>query len=246
MFDFPNTWGGVRKNAGRKPKGDEAGVRHAPRQKLKKRFPVHVVTRTLDSLEGLRNPKTYFAMIEALRAGCRRAGFRLIHYSIQNTHIHLLVEADDETALARGLQGLFVRIARALNRVWKRKGRVFADRYFSRILRTPAEVKNALRYVFFNGNKHREAAGLHGNIDFYSSAPWFDGWDRAFRLPGDVPREGPIAKARTWLLSIGWRRHGLLPVGNAPESARVSAWSGAWSGARATRGRRAGDAQRRP
>ena len=32
-----------------------------------------------------------------------------------NNHIHLLCEATDRRALSRGLQGLFVRIAKALN-----------------------------------------------------------------------------------------------------------------------------------
>ena len=44
-----------------------------------------------------------------------------------------------------------IRIARVLNKLWRRRGRVFADRYHDRILKTPREVKNALVYVLANG-----------------------------------------------------------------------------------------------
>ena len=214
-FDFPS-WGGPRKKSGRKPKGVKAGVSHKTRSELKARFPVHVTTTICDGLAGLRNPREYFTVLKAMRQGCNKAGFRLVQYSVQSTHVHMIVEANDRTSLSRGLQGLFVRIARALNRLWERKGQVFADRYHDRILRTPKEVKNCLRYLFFNWKKHTEDAGIYGNIDLYTSAPWFDGWNRPFKPPRGVPREGPMAAARTWLLRIGWRRHGLLPAGNAP------------------------------
>ncbi|HKO91462.1 MAG TPA: hypothetical protein VJU61_09940, partial [Polyangiaceae bacterium] len=72
---------------------------------------------------------------------------RIVHYSIQSNHVHLLVEADDRRALTAGLRGLFVRIAGALNRLWQRRGGVFADRFHERELRTPREVRNSLLYV---------------------------------------------------------------------------------------------------
>ena len=80
---------------------------------------------------------------------------RMVHFSVQGNHIHLIVEADDKKCLSRGLQGLNVRIARAVNRALGRKGNVFADRYHARILKTPTEVRNAVRYVLNNLRKHR-------------------------------------------------------------------------------------------
>ena len=99
--------------------------------------------------------------------------------------------------------------------MWARKGKVFADRYHDRVLRTPREVRNALAYVMHNARKHA-AEGRHVSaphaIDGYSSAPWFDGFRERFTVPGLDVTIRPTADAKTWLLNIGWPRHGLLPL----------------------------------
>jgi hypothetical protein len=134
-----------------------------------------------------------------------RFGFRLVHFSVQSNHLHLIAEARDRHALALGMQGLGVRIAKALNKLWSRRGSVFSDRYHARILRTPREVRNALCYVLNNARRHGLAlAGL----DPFSSARWFDGWSGS-----EGPRVGeygPIVAARTWLARVGWQRHGRI------------------------------------
>ena len=91
--------------------------------------------------------------------GCERDDFRLVHYSLQGNHAHLIVEADDEAALGRGMKALGSRIARAVNRVFRRSGPVLADRYHVRVLRTPREVRNALAYVLLNSRRHAAKAG---------------------------------------------------------------------------------------
>jgi len=83
-----------------------------------------------------------------------RIGFRLVHYSVQAHHVHLIVEAQDREALARGLRGLSIRLARQLNKVLGRRGRLFVDRYYARALSTPREVRNGLRYVLLNTTRH--------------------------------------------------------------------------------------------
>jgi hypothetical protein len=60
------------------------------------------------------------------------------------THIHLIVEAKDRELLSRGMQGLVIRMARQLNKALGRTGRVSADRYFARALKTPREVRRAV------------------------------------------------------------------------------------------------------
>ena len=103
-----------------------------------------------------------------------------------------------------------MRIAKGLNKLWGRKGKVFADRYFDRVLRTPIEVKNALRYVLKNGNHH----GVHreSKPDIFSSGMFFDGW-REYRLSDFTASEPPpLAEARTWLQRVGRRRHGLISI----------------------------------
>jgi putative transposase len=206
--------GGPRKGAGRKPKHGVAGVAHTERGPLASRHPAHVTLKLRSGLPRLRQKAEYTALRTAFARGKDRFGFRLCHFAVLNDHLHLVVEAADRTSLRRGIQGLAIRIARALNRLWRRKGKVFADRYHARPLPTPREVRNALVYVLDNARQHAAAGRMvrapHA-IDLYSSAPWFDG----FRTPPTVrnlPPTRPLAAPRSWLLRTGWRRHGLLDL----------------------------------
>ena len=194
-----------------RPKKADSGVSHLKREALAARFPVHVVMKLDKGLPSMRTKKPFKALRGAFRAGCDRNGFRLNHYSVQGNHLHFIVEATNRTVLSRGLQGLSIRIARALNKLWRRKGRVFADRYFDRILRTPREVRNALQYVLKNTDHHKSHS-TPDPIDIFCSGMFFDGW-REFRL-GELgaSEPPPLAPARTWLQRVGWRRHGLLSV----------------------------------
>ena len=148
------TWGGKRKGAGRKPAGERAGVEHRKRAVLKARFPVHVTWRMKKDVWNLRSARCFRALKTAFWGGANRFGFRLVHYSVQGNHLHLLVEANDEKALSSGMNGMGVRVARRLNRVMGRQGKVLADRYHAHILRTPTEVKRAREYLLHNAPKH--------------------------------------------------------------------------------------------
>jgi hypothetical protein len=226
VLPFRRQRGGSRAGAGRKPKGEKAGVSHRPRAQLAARFPAHVTLKLQRGLPRLRSRREYAALRAAFAAGCTgtaRASssgtFRLCHYAVLNDHLHLIAEAQDRRALSRGLQGLAIRIARALNRLWGRRGTVFADRYHDRILKTPREVRNALRYVLANGKKHaaegREVS-VPGPIDTFTSAPWFDGFRERVSVRGLEVIIRPVTDAKTWMLTIGWRRHGLLSVHELP------------------------------
>jgi putative transposase len=215
-------WGGVRKGAGRKPKnGVAAGVKHEPRAPLAARYPAHVTMKLRGGLPRLRQKREHAALRAAFTKGKERFGFRLVHYVVRNDHMHFVVEAVGRESLRRGAQGLAIRIARALNRLWARKGKVFADRYHDRVLKAPREVRNVLAYVMGNARKHA-AEGRHVTtpfpIDAYSSAPWFDGFRERFTVRGIDVTIRPVAHARTWLLGAGWRRHGLLPLSPAAAS----------------------------
>ncbi len=194
-------------------------VSHAPRALLAARFPAHVTMKLLRGLPRLRNRPEYAALRAAFRGGCDRNGFRLTHYAVLNDHLHLLVEAADRATLSRGLQGLAIRVAKALNKLWSRHGTVFADRYHDRILKSPREVRNALRYVLGNGKKHategREVQVTQA-IDTYTSAPWFDGFRETVTVRGIEAMPRPVTEAHTWMLTIGWRRLGLLSVHELP------------------------------
>ncbi len=153
------SWGGKRKGAGRKPKGERAGVAHVERAVLAKRFPVHATWRMERGVWNLRTRRCFGVLQRAMYAGAVRFGFRLVHYSVMGNHVHLIVEAPDRRALSRAMKGLGVRIARALNRVMKRSGRVVGDRYHAHILRTPSEVKRARNYLLTNARHHYGQVG---------------------------------------------------------------------------------------
>jgi REP element-mobilizing transposase RayT len=212
MLPFRPGRGGRRPGAGRKPEGDKAGVPHRPRSKVPSGCPSHVTVRLCAGLPRLRNRATDKVLRRCFRAANERSGFRLVHYSIQGNHLHLLVEAAGRQALARGMQGLSIRIAKALNRLWSRRGTVFADRFHDRVLRTPREIRNALAYVFHNARRHGLKI-LHG-LDRYCSGWWFDGWKDTFTARNLPAR--PVAAPRGWLLRSGWRRHGLIRLDEAP------------------------------
>ena len=206
--------GGARKGAGCKKKSG-AGITHNVREELPKGCPVHVTVRLEKGLPSLRQDKEYELIRECFRAGRERFGFRLVHYSVQGNHLHLIVEASDRRALTRGMQGLLIRIARGLNRLWKRKGGVFAHRYHARPLKTPREVRNAIAYVLHNVWKHMRA--IKGTLDKYCSGWWFDGWREKTKLTGHEKIAMPVSKARTWLLTRGWRKHRLISIFEVPK-----------------------------
>lgn len=213
----PTGLGGWRPGAGR-PSGRRTKVAHRPRARFASRFPIHVTLRVVSDLPSLRRRGALRVIQRAIEAGGHRPNFRVVHFVVLGNHLHLLVEAAGMDALARGMQGLEVRLARRLNRHLGRRGTFFAERYHSRILRTPKEVRNALRYVLLNQRKHaaREGERLSRDwIDPFSSAYWFDGWKDPVQLREPRQRDllnvpCPTAQATVWLLTTGWRRHGPL------------------------------------
>jgi hypothetical protein len=221
-------WGGWRENAGRK-RDPESGMRHTSREGFSSSLPAHVTVKLMPDLLSLRNKKLVRALESTFAAGCERSDFRLVHYSLLGNHAHLIVEARGSDALGRGMMSIGSRLALAVNRVMgRRRGKVVADRYHARLLRTPREVRNALRYVLLNARKHAAVTARNAVRavkvvwDPASSARFFDGWKLG---RGTGPGAGdaaaardhlPVARARTWLLRAGWRRHGLLDPAEVP------------------------------
>jgi len=160
----------------------------------------------------------------SFRRACERGRFRLVQYSIQANHVHLIVEAASARDLGRGMKSVGARLARAVNRVFLRRGSVLADRYHVRALRTPREVRNALAYVLLNARRHAAKLGQRlsktRGVDPASSGRWFEGWRSppAQRAASDLPA---VAAARTWLLRVGWRRRGLIDPSEVPGAAKV-------------------------
>ena len=207
--------GGARPGAGR-PRG-RAHLRHTPhraRPGHRAAHPVHVTLRATS--RSLRSQHVVRTVLSAL-LDSQHARFRIAHYSVQENHVHLIVEAEDKDALSSGMRGLAVRLALRVNRLLFRRGRFWADRWHGQALKSPRQVRNALVYVLQNRCKHahpaRSTAGKtmrHPALDPCSSAQWFNGF------AGDIPStfRSAIPRAnsppQTWLLTTGWQRHGLI------------------------------------
>src|SRR5262245_11310380 len=225
--------GGKRRGAGRPPKGTRAGAPHKERPVLQGRYPVHVSLRVVGAVGNLRRRSAYQAIREATLTTARREDFRIVHISIQRTHVHLLVEADDKRALAAGLQGFQISAAKHLNAAIsngrpgpQRRGSVFPDRYYAEIITSPRQARNALSYLMNNWRKHREdlAAPMSSwTIDWFSSAVMFPGWAEY----GDEPLlwRGPasydpliVYQPKTGLLKEGWKKAGAISCHDVPSA----------------------------
>jgi REP element-mobilizing transposase RayT len=227
--------GGKRRGAGRPPKATRAGERHKRRPVHDPRNPVHVVLRASPAVGSLRRRRMYLAIRAATRTASRRDDFRIVHLSVQRTHVHLLVEASSKAALASGMQGFQISAAKHLNAAIsmgrpapRRRGSVFPDRYHAVVIDSPRHARHALSYVINNWRKHREDRGevtRHWHIDWYASGAMFPDWkergERGFALHG--PPELPpmtVSAPRTWLLSRGWKMHRAISCREVPSAAR--------------------------
>jgi hypothetical protein len=216
------THGGWRPGAGRK-KG-RSDVPHAMREGFDPSCPQHVTLRVVPGVS-LRKEWLMPTIHGAIRDS-HKDDFRVVEFNDLGNHLHVVAEADGAEALASGMNGLEVRLARRLNRKLKRNGKLFLGRYHARPLRTPTEVRNALRYVLLNARHHAAERGQRLDpewFDPYSSAPWFTGWNRP--LAGTewfqremCSRKAPTAAPRTWLLSKGWQINGPLALDEVPGS----------------------------
>jgi hypothetical protein len=157
----------------------------------------------LPSLRGAR----VFPFLQRSLAASHKDAFRVVHFSVQSDHVHLIVEGDAPIALVRGVMGLACRCAKAINRAVGRRGRVWSSRYHAHALRTPTETRRGLVYVLLNFRKHLRAAP---GVDPRSSGRWFGGWRNTFdgRRAPSSDELSPVAAPTTWLAAVGWRRAG--------------------------------------
>jgi putative transposase len=221
------SWGGKRKGAGRPPKNKRSSERHKQRPEIKAAHPLHVTLRVEKAVGTLRRLSLYHAVRKALRSVLGRADFRIVDVSLQDGHLHLTVEADNKMALARGMQAFQIVAARFINqavskeRGKRRTGRVFSDRYHPKSITSPLAARHARAYVLNNWRRHRQDRGVASSVDRFSSGVSFDGWketggvDYLKALPVDY-EPLPVSRPQTWLLSVGWRRHGLISVREVP------------------------------
>jgi REP element-mobilizing transposase RayT len=123
-------------------------------------------------LPNLRDPRTLEMLLARFDVAKERLGLRLIHFAILSNHMHFIVQAEDTESLSRGMQGLLIRIAKGLNKLWQRSGKVFLERFHARLIRAASANRKAFRYVLQNARKHH-IPPPRGRPDPYSSGPWF-------------------------------------------------------------------------
>jgi len=219
--------GGKRRGAGRKPKGGRAGSPHQARPTIKPDNALHVVMRVVPDVGSLRRRALYKAIRDATITAALRERFRIVHVSLQRTHVHMLVEAENKESLARGMQGFQISAARNINTALgvgcrRRRGAVFADRYHVEVITSPTRARHALSYVLNNWRKHGEdRQGLASTwlVDPFSTGILFPDWQELEGSDVMWPIRAtydPLMVYRpcTWLLREGWK------LGGGPISAR--------------------------
>jgi putative transposase len=230
QLSLPKTggWGGKRPKAGRKP-GPHPRTPHRRRPQHYAGHPVHVTLRA--ALGSLRSQVLYPTVRIAISRATRKAPdrFRIVHYSVQSNHLHLIVEAAERRALTAGVHGLEARITRYINELLMRRGPLWADRWHGRALKSPREVRNALVYVLANFRKHASRPVPRG-ADPCSSGAWFHGWRGIDQQRGPPPLAGrappvpktdekvPVSGPKTWLLREGFLRAGRVRLDESPRS----------------------------
>ncbi|MFT3696527.1 MAG: transposase [Kofleriaceae bacterium] len=228
--------GEKRKHVGRPKRGKRASERHKLRADLQASYPLHVVVRVREDVQPLRRPTLFRAIRRATYVVAKHADMRIAELSIQDTHIHLVVETANKTALAKGMQAFGVSAARNINKALfalaskndpkavKRRGSVIADRSHASVLKTPRQVRNCLAYVLGNWRHHNVDRGRAASwsVDPYSSGMTFEGWresTKSMRFP-EVPAwylSLIVGVPRTWLLSRGWMKSGSISCYEIPE-----------------------------
>ncbi len=224
FYDFRMTTGhgGPRKGAGR-PAADRPIVHHVKRPDIPTDGPAHITLRVQKDVPSLRSRRFVDEFRCSLREACGRDDFRVVLYSIQKNHVHMIVEAAEKDALGSGMKAVASRLAHAANRVFGRTGPVMDGRYHVRVLGSPREVRNAIAYVLLNARKHWRERWGHAppvQIDAASSGRWFGGWLREAPRNDESPGLREVSPARLWLLRTGWKMCGLIDPAEVPGTRR--------------------------
>jgi putative transposase len=200
------TRGGKRKGAGRK-KRLASEPEHVRRASITHKIPMHLTVRCETGVPSLRS-KYFLFLLGRMIMLARLKGLAISHFAIESNHIHLIAEARSNQALARGMMSLTASIRAALKSIFGHVGKVLAGRFHTHLLKTPSEMKHALKYVFFNHAKH---CGMKPFIDFFFSAALFA--EIHLFLDTQIednkwlwPARAALAQPESWMQAVGWKR----------------------------------------
>ena len=201
------TWGGRRKGSGRTKTGN---VRHVKREDVDFRKPLHITKRLKRGLRGLCTKGVLRDLQRAMRMS-NKNGAHVVEFSLQTNHVHLIVEAKDNRALAKGMNALWAVFGKAIRARLPGRGAVFSGRYYMKVIRSARYMRNALEYVLLNDSKH---SGQGPDYSEFNSAMYFAhfgkllnrNWRAPLKWASADPRPDFLEAPRSWLCREGWRR----------------------------------------
>jgi putative transposase len=214
----PNGRGGFREGAGRKKAARAArtSTPHRRRPSLSRHVPVHITLRAAKALPSFRKQVVAQAIGHVIRTmRAVRDDFRIVEFSIQSNHVHLVVEADDDKALSSAIRSFEARVSKVLNHhvLGRKRGKVWGDRYYRVDLKSPKQARHALAYVLQNGAHHGVVPA--GVKDPISSARWSTRYVTRPELPLETSLTSP---SLTYMLNKLWERPwpGAISPGEVP------------------------------
>ena len=102
---------------------------------------------------------------------------------------------------------------------------MFDNRFHVEVIRSPRQARHALAYVLNNWRKHdvnREDSMRGWKVDPWSTGWKFDGWKEGVARDRERFPDGyehlVVGDAKTWFLTAGWRRYGLVSMYEKPSA----------------------------
>ena len=186
------------KGAGRPAKHDR-GIRHIARDEFNRLTVLHLTVKIDRAKAGLKNKQTLKLLWHAIKKA-RLKGLKIIHYTLEFDHIHLLVEADNKAIVGTGMQSFGISLSKGINKIKGLSGQVFKTRYHFRKLKTPTEVKNVIHYILGNSIKHKSSSF----INQYNSLVRVDSFKELYpgfelRLISTIEESDFLYRLRTYL-----------------------------------------------
>lgn len=152
------------RSAGR-PASNDKGIRHTRRERITKQSALHFTIKVRENKADIKNKRLLKILHHAIKRA-RLKKLKVLHYSLEYNHVHLLVEARDNQIIHQGMQAFGISFAKAINKIKFLKGRVYKNRYHFRKITSLRDYKNVLLYIFRNGIKHKRTQSL---FDPYNS-----------------------------------------------------------------------------
>lgn len=190
------------KGAGR-PAIHDKSIRHVERERIEKLTSLHLTIKVRENKAGIKNKSVLKILHQAIKRA-RLKNLKVIHYTLEYNHIHLLVEAYGHKNLHQGMQSFGISLAKQINRLKSLKGAVYKHRYHLRKLSSARELKNVLHYIFNNGIHHSRTSSL---LDPYNSLPACLHLNNLYgplakRIEADIEKSWFLSRLRTELYNV--------------------------------------------